>query len=113
MPSSSIGSATNANVSEIAKYGVPTDQTAPSPPTFTATPRHTNLLPPSFRIAGSDISARRREVAAMAPRDAIGKPDICKALLSPIVRNLGALCLHQCHLGLVGPPECCEGAFFR
>lgn len=83
MPSSSTGSATDANASGIAKSRVPVGKSAPNSLTYTATSRLTNLLPLYRRIIGSDIPACHREPAARVLRDTIGEPDFCSAPLPP------------------------------
>lgn len=76
MSINSTGLATNANVPGVAKTPVTADQPAPVPPVYTATSRRANLLPPSPRTNGSDISAPRQEAAAMESRDNIGKQNV-------------------------------------
>lgn len=73
---SQTGCATNASVSEIKESRVLADQPAPIPPIHTATSYRTYLLPPSLRIAVSDMPIRPREVAAMEAQLTIGDPDV-------------------------------------
>lgn len=59
----SAGSATAANVSGTAESREIAEEPAPSPFVNIATFRGTNLLPPSYRIAESEVLALRREAA--------------------------------------------------
>lgn len=76
MQSSSIGSATDTDVSGIAEFRVRADQSAPIPHIHTATFRRTNPHPPSRCIAGSDIPVRNKGAAAMEPQLTIGEIDV-------------------------------------
>lgn len=72
MLSNSIGSATDAKVSKIAKPHIIVKQPVPIPSIHTATYCNTNFLSSSRRMAGSDIPARIREDAVMKPQNTIG-----------------------------------------
>lgn len=65
MPSSSASSANNSNVSMISEYRGLASRPAPIRRIHTTTPRRTNLLSPSCRIAGSEIPVFRGEAAAI------------------------------------------------
>lgn len=81
MPSDSTSSATDANVVEIAKSHVPADQPGPILHINTATSRCFNLLLPFHRIAEIDITVLFLKTAATEPKKAIGKSDVCTAVL--------------------------------
>lgn len=72
--------ATDASISGIAESRVPADQPEPASPFHTATYRRTNLLPPSRRIAGSDMPIHHMKAATMEPQFSIGEPDVQDAL---------------------------------
>lgn len=65
MLSFSTGSATDANVSGIAKIRVSADQPAPIPPIHTATSRHNNPHLLLRRIAGSHVPLCGNKVVAI------------------------------------------------
>lgn len=85
MPSDSTSFATDANVSGIAVSLVSVYQPEPTSPIDIDTSRRTNLLSTYCPVAGSDIPARRREVAAIGPQDIIWEPNVCSTPLPPRV----------------------------
>lgn len=81
IPTSSADSATDPKTSEIAESHVLTKEPAPLLPVHTVTFHRINLLSPFRRIARRDISAPRREAAAMEQQDINGELDVRNAPL--------------------------------
>lgn len=79
--SSSTGSATNSSASGIAESRISAHQPAQIPSIYTATPCRINVLPPSLRIAGSNILKSSSEAAAIESRDIIKEPYVRNAPL--------------------------------
>lgn len=83
MRSSSSGSVSDANMSEIAEAGVSADQPARTPPIRNPTSRRTDFLPPSRHISGSKIFIRRRKADAIESRDNIKERNVCFVPIPP------------------------------
>lgn len=97
MPSSSSGSATNANVSRIAEFRVSADEPASILPINTVISCRTDLFSPSHRIAGGDIPARYLEAPLMESRNTIEKPNVRNAPSSP---DLYATCVRSAPINI-------------